>query len=138
MAHETGLTQGELSSETLSDFWIKANVELYGDSVILTDPYRHGWKYIPHFVHTPFYCYAYAFAQLFVLALYQTYKKDKSSFIPNYLEMLSFGGSRKPEELARLVGLEISSPDFWQVGIKLLDDLVKQAEELSAHLLPKA
>ncbi len=133
-AHEAGLAQGELSSEVLSDFWMEANTEFYGKSVILTENYRNGWKYIPHFIHTPFYCYAYAFAQLVVLALYQKYKENKTAFIPAYFEMLSLGGSRKPEELAGLVGLDIARPDFWQLGLGILEKLVKQAEELSAQL----
>lgn len=137
-AHLRGLTDGELSSDLLSDFWMEVNSEFYGKSVILTDRYRHGWKYIPHFVHTPFYCYAYAFAQLVVLALYQKYKENKSSFIPSYLEMLSLGGSKKPEDLTSLLGLDISKPDFWQLGIEILDKLVARAEELSAQLPRKS
>ncbi len=129
-AHEAGLEKGELSSETLSDFWIKVNTEFYGDSVELTENYRHGWKYIPHFVHSPFYCYAYAFAQLFVLTLYQKYKEDKKSFIPKYFEMLSLGGSKKPKDIALLAGLDITKPDFWRSGLDLLENLVKEAEGL--------
>ena len=131
MAHETGMKEGELSAERLSDFWTQANRQIYCDSVTLTDNYRHGWKYIPHFVHTPFYCYAYAFAQLFVLSLYQKYKEDKKSFIPKYFEMLSLGGSKKPEEIAAMAGLNIRDKNFWQSGIALLDNLVKEAEELA-------
>jgi len=130
MAHETGLKEGELSSDRLSDFWMQANGELYGQSLELTDNYRHGWKYIPHFVHSPFYCYAYAFAQLFVLTLYQKYKENKDAFIPIYLEMLSLGGSKRPEEIAQLAGLNLQEPSFWQSGITLLDELVTKAEKL--------
>jgi len=132
LVHETGIKKGELPAETLSDFWVQANAQMYGDSVTLTENYRHGWKYIPHFIHSPFYCYAYAFAQLFVLSLYQKYKGDKKSFIPKYFEMLSLGGSRKPETIAAMAGLDIREPNFWQSGIKLLDDLVKEAEKLAS------
>lgn len=131
MSHETGLSQGEISSDQFSDFWIKANSEFYGKSVTLTENYRHGWKYIPHFIHSPFYCYAYSFAQLFVLTLFQKYKEDKKSFIPKYLEMLSLGGSKKPEDIAAIAGLNLRDPDFFQAGIKLLDELVSQAEKLA-------
>lgn len=130
-AHETGLKEGELSAEKLSDFWIKANGELYGDSVELTPNYRHGWKYIPHFVHTPFYCYAYAYAQLFVLSLFQKYKEDRAGFVPKYFEMLSLGGSKKPTDIARIAGLDLNDPNFWNSGLTLLDDLVKEAEALA-------
>ena len=131
LTHETGLKTGELSSEAISDFWIEANAALYGDSVELTPSYRHGWKYITHFIHSPFYCYAYAFAQLYVLSLYQRYQEDKKAFIPAYFEMLSLGGSRKPEEIAALAGLDIRGSQFWQSGIDLLDKLVTEAEQLA-------
>jgi len=130
-AHETGMREGELSADRLSDLWMEANTRLYGDAVELTPNYRHGWKYIPHFVHSPFYCYAYAFAQLFVLTLYTVYKKDPAAFLPKYFEMLSLGGSRRPEDIAAIAGLDISKPDFWNSGILLLEGLVKQAEELA-------
>ncbi|PIQ85965.1 MAG: oligoendopeptidase F [Candidatus Omnitrophica bacterium CG11_big_fil_rev_8_21_14_0_20_45_26] len=128
--HEAGLKDGELSSERVSDLWIEANRELYGQSVKLTPEYRHGWKYIPHFIHSPFYCYAYSFAQLFVLTLFQKYKTNPSSFVPRYFEMLSLGGSRRPEALAELMGLDLQDPNFWQSGIQILEDLVVQAENL--------
>ena len=133
LAHETGLKEGELTSERLSDFWIKANTEMYGESVELTEAYRHGWKYIGHFIHSPFYCYAYAFAQLYVLSLFQKYKEDKKAFIPKYLEMLTLGGSRKPEEIAAIAGLKLRDPQFWNSGIALLDGLVTEAEQLAGH-----
>ncbi len=130
-AHLGGMKDGELAEEALNGFWIEANSELYGKSVILTENYRHGWKYIPHFVHTPFYCYAYSFAQLFVLALYQKYKETGAAFVPKYLDMLALGGSKKPEELAAGMGLNLEDPEFWNSGLKLLDALVQEAESLS-------
>lgn len=129
-SHQAGLDKGELLEEDLNHFWIRANTDLYGESVTLTDHYRHGWKYIPHFIHSPFYCYAYAFAQLFVLSLFQKYKENKQEFVPKYFNMLSLGGSRKPEEIAQMAGLDIRHPQFWQGGIQILDQLVTQAEEL--------
>lgn len=128
--HEKGMASGELSNGELSQFWLESNEEFYGESVVLTDSYQHGWKYIPHFIHTPFYCYAYAFAQLFVLTLFQKYKEDPKGFTPKFLNMLSLGGSKKPEELALIFGLDLKDPHFWQSGIKLLDDLVRKAEDL--------
>lgn len=130
-AHEAGLKQGEISSEKLSDFWIESNAQMYGDTVELTEAYRQGWKYIGHFIHSPFYCYAYAFAQLYVLSLYQRYKEDKKAFIPRYLDMLALGGSRKPEAIAAIAGLNIRGAYFWKSGIDLLDQLVTEAERLA-------
>ena len=129
-SHEAGLVEGELSAEKYSNFWMEANSELYGETVTLTPNYLDGWKYIPHFVHTPFYCYAYAFAQLFVLTLFQKYKEEGASFLPKYLEMLSLGGSKKPEEVAQIAGLNLNDPEFWSSGLKLLEKLVAQAEAL--------
>jgi oligoendopeptidase F len=131
MAHEMSGQQGELSEGDLNGLWLKANADMYGDSVILTDAYQHGWKYIPHFVHSPFYCYAYAFAQLFVLSLFQKYKENKKDFVPGYHKMLSLGGSKRPEEIAAISGLDIQAPGFWKSGLGLLEDLVSQAEELT-------
>lgn len=133
-AHESGLAKGELSSDALSEFWMSANREFYGPSVELTDGYRHGWKYIPHFVHSPFYCYAYAFAQLFVLSLYKKYKSDHKGFVPKYMEMLSFGGSRSPDDCAKHMGLDIAAPQFWQDGLALLNEMVVEAELLADQL----
>jgi len=107
---------------------------MYGKSVTLTPSYHHGWKYIPHFIHTPFYCYAYAFAQLFVLTLYQKYKTQPSGFVPKYLEMLSLGGSKKPEEIARIMDLDIRDPHFWKEGLGLLENLVLEAETLAKEV----
>lgn len=133
-AHQAGIKDGELSEEVLNGFWMESNGELYGSSITLTENYRHGWKYIPHFVHTPFYCYAYAFAQLFVLSLYQKYKEvGPAEFVPKYLNMLSLGGSQKPEDLAAAMGLDLTAPDFWRSGLDLLDSLVQEAETLASR-----
>ncbi|MBI3265574.1 MAG: M3 family oligoendopeptidase [Chlamydiae bacterium] len=117
-AHTQGLEKGELSDQAFSDAWIEANREIYQESVILTESYRQGWKYIPHFVHTPFYCYAYAFAQLFVLSLFQKYKMNKTDFTPKYLEMLSLGGSKKPVEIANLMGLDLRDPHMHLIPLR--------------------
>lgn len=133
-AHEAGLRDGELQHKVLCDFWMDVNRELYGSSVELTEAYRGSWSYIPHFIHSPFYCYAYAFAQLFVLALYQQYRRGQEGFLKTYFEMLSLGGSRKPEEIACLAGLDIGREDFWQTGLSLLGDLIAQAERLAGDV----
>lgn len=128
-AHEAGQKQGELPETLLNDFWMNANESFYGKSVMLSEGYRHGWKYIPHFVHTPFYCYAYAFAQLYVLSLYQKYKENRNGFIPKYFDILSLGGSRRPEEIAKIAGLDLKDPKFWEKGLDLLEAMVKEAEK---------
>ena len=76
------------------------NAALYGDSVVLTDDYRWWWAYIPHFIHSPFYCYAYGFGELLVLALYELYREQGAAFVPQYLELLAAGGSDAPATAA--------------------------------------
>lgn len=122
--HNRGMQEGELPESVISDLWMGANKKFYGDSVILTDAYRQGWKYIPHFIHTPFYCYAYAYAQVFVLCLYQKYKQEPTGFADQYLEMLRLGGAKKPEELAQICGINILDKNFWRQGMTLLEELV--------------
>lgn len=121
-----------LSSEQLCDFWWQANGKLYGDAVDMFEPYRWGWAYIPHFVHTPFYCYAYVFGELLVLSLYRMYQEQGAAFVPRYMELLESGCKASPEELLAKVGADISEPGFWQKGLDVLRDMVKKAETLAA------
>lgn len=130
-AHEAGRAEGELSDDRLSALWLDANSRLYGDSVRLTGGYRHGWKYIPHFVHSPFYCYAYAYAQLVVLSLYARYRQEGPGFAGRYFEMLSLGGSKRPGEIAAICGLDLEAKGFWDEGIRWLGSLVEEAERLA-------
>lgn len=129
--HEAAIKEGELSTEQISDFWVAANQPMHGDAVQLTDEYRAWWMYIPHFIHTPFYCYAYSFAQLLVLALYKKYQEDPADFTPKFKEMLSLGGSKKPEEICAIMGLDIQDPVFWQTGLAVIEELISQAEALA-------
>lgn len=131
-AHEAGLESGELPEETLNRIWMESNGAFYGSSVTLTPAYRHGWKYIPHFIHSPFYCYAYAFAQLFVFSLFAKYKASPEAFVPRYFEILSLGGSRKPEDIAGIAGLDLNHEGFWESGLSMLETLVTEAEALAS------
>ena len=100
---------------------------MFGESVKLSPHYRLWWSYIPHFIHTPFYCYAYAYAQLLVLALYGLYKSGEcKDFKARYLQMLSLGGSKSPKELVELFGFDIEDKNFWQLGIKEIEKLVSE------------
>ncbi len=117
--------EGELSTEQISQIWLKESKKMFGKSVKLSKDYALWWSYIPHFIHTPFYCYAYAYAQLLVLALYGLHKSGKSkNFKENYLKMLSLGGSKSPKELVGLFGFDIEDKNFWQFGIKEIEKLV--------------
>ncbi len=106
---------------------------MHGDVVQLTDGYAWWWLYIGHFIHVPFYCYAYAFGELLVLALVQKYKQEGEAFVPKYLELLSSGGSMSPPELLRRLGVDINDPTFWELGLRLLGDMVTEAEELAGQ-----
>lgn len=129
--HEARRGEGELPIERINELWLAANRPMLGDAVKLTDDYAWWWLYIPHFVHSPFYCYAYAFGELLVLALVRRYDEEGDAFVPRYLELLRAGGSASPPELLARVGLDITDPAFWQGGLTLLEEMVSEAEELA-------
>jgi len=124
--------EGRLTAERLGDLWIEANAPYYGDAVRMTDGYRWGWSYIPHFIHTPFYCYAYVFGQLLVLSLYRMYKNEGSPFVPKFAWLLAAGGSGTPEELLRPLGVDVSDPGFWAMGLAELATLVAEATKIAS------
>jgi oligoendopeptidase F len=99
--------------------------------VHLSDDYARWWLYIPHFVHSPFYCYAYAFGELLVLALLRRYDGEGPSFVPRYLDLLRAGGSEAPQVLLGRIGLDVSNPEFWDGGLELLEEMVAEAETLA-------
>ena len=129
--HDARQKQGELSTETVNQMWHSANQAMFGDSVQLTDGYAWWWLYIGHFIRSPFYCYAYAFGELLVLALFQKYKQDGPAFVPKYLELLSAGGSDAPHVLLAKLGVDVNDPAFWELGLKLLGEMVSEAEKLA-------
>lgn len=133
-AHQARKEQGELTPEQLNQLWMDANRPMFGDAVILTEDYGWWWLYIGHFIHSPFYCYAYAFGELLVLALVQKYKQEGQSFVPKYLDLLAAGGSLAPPDLLRKLNVDINDPDFWSLGLQLLDDMVTEAEQLASQV----
>ena len=126
----TARRKEKLSSEELCEHWWQANHALYGNAVDMLEQYRWGWAYIPHFIHTPFYCYAYVFGELLVLSLYRMYQEEGKSFVPRYLELLESGSSAAPEVLLKRLGADIRDPGFWQKGLDVLKDMVDKAKEL--------
>jgi oligoendopeptidase F len=127
-AHNARRSEGELSIERIGDIWAETQEELLGDSVEVTDDYRSWWSYVPHFVNTPGYVYAYAFGQLLALSVYKLYVEQGDEFVPRYLELLAAGGSRSPEELGKIVGVDLSDPGFWDAGLELVEDALGKAE----------
>ncbi|HEY2372249.1 MAG TPA: M3 family oligoendopeptidase [Gaiellaceae bacterium] len=122
-----------LATERLNELWVEENARYYGDALVLPDGYALGWSYIPHFIHTRFYTYAYSFAQLVALLLYRRYRRDPEEFTPKYLELLGFGGSASPAELVAPFGLDLRSADTWREAFAELDALREEAETLSAQ-----
>jgi oligoendopeptidase F len=119
-----------LTAEMLGSLWLDANAKYYGDAVEIPEGYRWGWSYIPHFIHSRFYCYSYVFGQLLVLALYRMYKDEGKSFVPKYLALLEAGGSDTPEALLEPLDVNIHDPKFWQKGFEEIRGLVKQLQAL--------
>lgn len=132
--HAARRREGELPIERVNALWLEANRAMFGDSVELTDDYGVWWLYIPHFVHTPFYCYAYAFGELLVLALLRRCDEEGAAFVPRYLELLAAGGSEAPPALLKRVGLDLEDPGFWDGGLALLEEMLGEAERLAASL----
>lgn len=132
--HHARRNEGELTSSRINELWIEANKPMFGDSVELTKDYAWWWMYIPHFIHSPFYCYAYSFGELLVIALYQKYQNERNLFVPRYIELLSSGGSEAPEKLLARVGVDITDPNFWQGGLDLLREMVNEAVALVDEL----
>lgn len=132
--HTRRRTEGELTTEEFSELWRTEQEKLYGKSVNLTDSYDLWWCYIPHFLHTPGYVYAYAFGELLVLALYEEFTRSRNGFADAYLEMLKAGGSDWPENIVAKTGLDITQADFWSRGIAAVERMVAQAEELAESM----
>jgi len=132
--HAARREEGELALERINELWMDANRPMFGDSVHLSDDYAWWWLYIPHFLHSPFYCYAYAFGELLVLALLRRYDEEGEAFVPRYMDLLRAGGSDSPRALLSHIQLDIGDPDFWKGGLALLEDLLAEAEELARTL----
>ena len=126
--HNGRRSRGELNNEFISSAWYETQSAMFGGSVRLLDHYRIWWAYIPHFVHTPGYVYAYAFGELLVLALYEQYLEKGAEFVPMYLEFLESGGKASPGELLRPFGINLADPEFWMQGIKTIESLLEETE----------
>ncbi len=104
--------------------------EQFGDSMEIAPEFENEWRAIPHIYHTPFYCYAYAFGQLLVLALYRRFQQEGDAFKPGYLKLLAYGGSERPETILREAGVDIFDPAFWQGGFDVIAETIDQLERL--------
>jgi len=123
---EQGQTIDALSSRYMANL-----EEQFGQAVELSDEFRWEWVSIPHIYRTPFYCYAYSFGQLLVLALYRQYQAEGESFIPRYLKILAYGGSKSPAEILDEAGIDVASAAFWQGGFDVIADMIAELETLA-------
>ncbi|MCE3046807.1 M3 family oligoendopeptidase [Helicobacter kayseriensis] len=129
----------ELKTQDFNLIWREENQKMFGKSVKLTKKYDYWWSYIPHFIHSPFYCYAYSYGQLLVLALYGLYKQSQEKgeeeiFIKQYIHFLSSGGNQSPKDLIAKFGFDVESEDFWLVGIRQIERLLEEFLALKTSL----
>lgn len=126
--HTARREEGELSVERFGELWARTQTEMLGPAVEVTDGYRTWWSYIPHFVATPGYVYAYAYGQLLALSVYARYEAEGEGFVPSYLDLLRAGGSMPPEELGRIVGIDLADPGFWDRGLDIVERRLTETE----------
>src|SRR5690349_16239134 len=121
---------GELTSERLGEIWLEVQRESLGPAIELSEGYESFWGYIPHFIHSPFYVYAYAFGDCLVNSLYAVYEKAEKGFAERYLDMLKAGGTKHHSELLKPFGLDARDPHFWQGGLGVIERLIGELEAL--------
>ncbi|MEE2822856.1 MAG: M3 family oligoendopeptidase [Acidobacteriota bacterium] len=122
---------GELSPDHFSKLWMETQQDMFQDSVKLGEHYQIWWSYIPHFIHTPGYVYAYAFGELLILSLYSRYRKIGDAFADQYLDLLESGGSDWPHVLLGKLGIDLNDANFWQEGLSSIEDMIIKAEQLA-------
>jgi len=127
--HEERRT-GELTPERLGQIWLEVQGESLGPAVDLGEGYETYWSYIPHFVHSPFYVYAYAFGDCLVNSLYGLYQDAHPGFVEKYFEMLKAGGSKHHSELLKPFGLDATSREFWQKGLDVIETMIDELEAM--------
>jgi len=125
----TGRREGELKTEEVNAMWMETSAESLGPGIKLNDGYEVFWAYIPHFIHSPFYVYAYAFGDCLVNSLYAQYEKAHEGFAERYLELLSAGGSKHHSELLAPFGLDARDPGFWSLGLSMIERLIDELEQ---------
>jgi oligoendopeptidase F len=122
--------EGELTSEDISEIWMNISKESLGDSFEFDSNYKYFWSYIPHFIHSPFYVYAYAFGDGMVNALFSKYKSKDCDFEKNYIKLLEAGGSKNYKQLLNPFDLNISKKDFWEKSISVIYNLIDELESI--------
>ena len=129
--------EGELTSDRLGEIWLEVQRESLGPAIELKPGYETFWCYIPHFIHAPFYVYAYAFGDCLVNSLYAVYEKAEKGFAERYLDMLAAGGTKHHKELLAPFGLDASDPNFWSMGLKVIEGLIDELEAMDKTSIAK-
>jgi len=128
----TARKQGELTSEDIGALWLSVQEESLGPAIRISEGYDTYWTYIPHFIHSPFYVYAYAFGDCLVNSLYAVYQKAEPGFQDKYFELLKAGGTKHHSELLKPFGLDATDPSFWARGLSMIEGLIDELEALDA------
>ncbi|MEO6757821.1 MAG: M3 family oligoendopeptidase [Saprospiraceae bacterium] len=134
--HTARRTEGELTTDRINELWMNSQKAMFGDSVNLSENYGRWWSYVPHFLHTPGYVYAYSFGELLVLALFNVYRERGAAFVPQFVEVLAAGDSDWPEKILSKAGVDLTDLNFWNEGLAAIQDLVNQETELAKQVYP--
>jgi oligoendopeptidase F len=135
--HTARRTEGELTTERISTIWMDTQKAMFQNSVNLREEYGIWWSYVPHFLNTPGYVYAYAFGELLVLALFRLYQARGPEFVPAYMDVLAAGGSDWPDQILARVGVDLTDLNFWNEGLSILREMVAQEEALAREVYPE-
>jgi oligoendopeptidase F len=124
--------EGELTADQIGALWLSVQGESLGPAITLMPGYETYWAYIPHFIHSPFYVYAYAFGDCLVNSLYGVFQRAQDGFAARYLAMLAAGGTKHHSELLAPFGLDATDPDFWAIGLGMIEGLIGELEAMEA------
>jgi oligoendopeptidase F len=125
---------GELTADRICEIWMSVQADSLGPSIRLGPGYETFWAYIPHFIHSPFYVYAYAFGDCLVNSLYAVYRNAGPGFQERYFEMLKAGGTRHHSQLLKPFGLDAADPSFWNRGLSMIESLIEELEALDREI----
>jgi oligoendopeptidase F len=123
--------QGELTPDAIGELWMSVQAESLGPAFTFDEEYKYFWSYIGHFIHSPFYVYAYAFGDCLVNSLYAVYENASEGFAERYLAMLAAGGTKHYSELLRPFGLDARDPKFWDGGLSVIAGMIDELEAMS-------
>jgi oligoendopeptidase F len=126
----TARKEGELTPDQINAIWLEVQAESLGDGIRFGEGYESFWTYIPHFIHSPFYVYAYAFGDCLVNSLYARYRESEQGFQEKYFEMLKAGGTKHHSELLKPFGLDAADPGFWDKGLSVISGMINELEQM--------